>query len=158
MKIVLASDHRGAKAVEHLARGLEAAGHDAEVLGSCGGESCDYPDQALLVTDAVASGDAAFGILVCGSGIGMSMAANKVPGIRAALVHDTVAAQMTRRHNDANVLCLAGDLHAPNELEAIASAFLDASFEGGRHQRRVDKIAAIEDRKHEPKRPARGLV
>lgn len=144
MKIALASDHRGEKAVEVIAAHLDGLGHEPLILADCHGESCDYPDQALPVAKAVRSGEARFGILVCGSGIGISIAANKVPGIRAALVHEPEAAEMSRRHNDANVLCLAGDRLAPNELEAVVDAFLEARFEGGRHQRRVDKIEAIE--------------
>ncbi|MCP3903987.1 MAG: ribose 5-phosphate isomerase B [Planctomycetes bacterium] len=144
MKIALGSDHRGCDVVARLTEHLESRGHDAGVLGPCDGSSCDYPDGAFAVATAVARGDWDRGVLVCGSGIGMSMAANKVDGIRAALAVDTTAAEMTRRHNDANVLCLAADRLTPDEACAIVDAFLDADFEGGRHARRVEKITAIE--------------
>ena len=144
MKIALASDHRGVDAVEALVEFLRAEGHETVVLGECGGASCDYPDQAYRVASAVRGGDARFGILVCGSGIGMSMSANKVRGVRAALVSEPAAAIASREHNDANVLCLSGDRSSRDDLHAIALAFLGARFEGGRHERRVKKMAAIE--------------
>jgi ribose 5-phosphate isomerase B len=105
---------------------------------------CDYPDMAYPVATAVATGDAQRGILICGSGIGMSIAANKVKGVRAALVHDEIGAEMSRRHNDANVLCLAADLLGVRLIERIIGIWLATEFEGGRHARRVSKITAIE--------------
>ena len=144
MKIALASDHRGVEIVRGLVDHLRQAGHEPAVLGDSSGQPCDYPDQAYLVARAVAGGTADFGILVCGSGIGMSMAANKVPGIRAALAHDEFTAEMGRRHNDANVLCLSGDLSTIQQARAMTDAFLGATFEGGRHARRVSKLTAIE--------------
>jgi ribose 5-phosphate isomerase B len=144
MKIALGSDHRGAEAVSELVEHLKGAGHEPVILGLCTGEPCDYPDNAYLVGRAVSGGQADLGILVCGSGIGMSMAANKMPGIRAALAHDEPAAEMSRRHNDANVLCLSGDRLSKAHACAIADAFLSATFEGGRHARRVNKMTAIE--------------
>jgi len=144
MKIALGSDHRGTDAVRALVAHLQARGHEPEVLGDDSGEPTDYPDSANVVGRAVAAGDAAVGVLVCGSGIGMSIAANKVPGVRAGLACDARAAEMTRRHNDANVLCLAADRGDAEEMKRIVDAFLGAEFEGGRHRRRVDKIEAIE--------------
>lgn len=144
MKIALGSDHRGAEAVGALVEHLKEAGHEPAVFGLCTGEPCDYPDNAYLVARAVVGGAADLGILVCGSGIGMSMAANKVPGIRAALAHDEFTAEMGRRHNDANVLCLSGDLSTIDQARAMTDAFLGATFEGGRHARRVNKMTAIE--------------
>jgi ribose 5-phosphate isomerase B len=144
MKIALGSDHRGVEALEALRAALAAAGHAIDVLGVCDPDGCDYPDIAFPIAVAVAAGEADYGVLVCGSGNGMAMAANKVAGVRAALGRDALAAAMSRRHNDANVLCLSSDAASPAELVAIVTAFLDAPFEGGRHARRVAKIAAIE--------------
>jgi ribose 5-phosphate isomerase B len=144
MKIALGCDHRGSDVVTHLVDHLNERGHEARVLGPCTESSCDYPDGAYAVASAVASGDEDLGVLVCGSGIGVSMAANKVNGIRAALAVDVTAAEMTRRHNDANVLCLSGDRVSADEACAIVDAFLAAEFEGGRHARRVEKIGVIE--------------
>jgi RpiB/LacA/LacB family sugar-phosphate isomerase len=144
MKIALGSDHRGVQAVRALKKHLSAAGHEVVVLGQTSGDSWDYPDVALLVGKAVAGAEAEFGMLVCGSGIGASIAANKVAGIRAALAQDEAAAVMSRAHNDANVLCLAGDRLSDEQACAIADRFLAGSFEGGRHERRVRKITAIE--------------
>ena len=144
MKIALGSDHRGVEIVRALTKHLRQAGHGPTVLGDSSGQPCDYPDNAYLVARAVAGGTAELGILVCGSGIGMSVAANKVPGIRAALACDALAAEMGRRHNDANVLCLSGDRLSEPQACAILDAFLSATFEGGRHARRVNKMTAIE--------------
>ena len=144
MKIVLGSDHRGAEAARALAEHLRLKGHEILMLGTYTGEPCDYPDNAYLVGKAVAGGEAEFGILICGSGVGMSMAGNKVPGVRAALAYDEFVAEMSRRHNNANVLCMSGDLCSIDHILTIADAFLAAEFEGGRHERRVNKLAAIE--------------
>jgi ribose 5-phosphate isomerase B len=144
MKIALGSDHRGAETVHALAAHLGERGDEAVLLGECSGDACDYPDGAYLVGRAVSAGDADYGVLVCGSGIGMSIAANKVGGVRASLCLDPAMAEMTRRHNDANVLCISGDRSTATEAVAIMDAFLAAGFEGGRHARRVGKIEAIE--------------
>jgi ribose 5-phosphate isomerase B len=144
MKIALGSDHRGADAVHRLADHLAAGGHDPVLMGRNDGEPADYPDGAHLVARAVAAGEAEFGILICGSGVGMSIAANKVPGVLAALACDETAAEMARRHNNANVLCLSGDRLTAEQLRAFTDAFLAAPFEGGRHERRVKKMFAIE--------------
>jgi ribose 5-phosphate isomerase B len=144
MKIAVGADHRGTEAARALAQHLRAQGHeilDAEV---CDGTSCDYPDKAFAVARAVSTGSRDVGVLICGSGIGMSIAANKVNGIRAALVSDAFTAEVAKRHNNANVLCLSGDLSSPHEIITMVNAWLNATFEGGRHQRRLDKVAAIE--------------
>lgn len=142
--VALGSDHRGAKAVQRLVAHLEQRGFTTHVLGVSDGSPTDYPDQAELVARAVAQGDADRGVLVCGSGIGMSIAANKIPGVRAALACDAEAAGASRRHNDANIVCLSGDRGRPEDLAAIVDAFLATEFEGGRHARRVDKIKALD--------------
>jgi len=144
MNIALGSDHRGLDAAQTLEKRLREQGHNVQVLGRCDGESCDYPDQAYLVGKAVGDGQAERGMLICGSGIGMAMAANKMPGVRAALVHDLNGAEMSRRHNDANVLCLSGDEIDDQQLFTIVDKWLTTEFEGGRHARRVNKITAIE--------------
>jgi ribose 5-phosphate isomerase B len=144
MKIALGSDHRGDSAAKFLHNQLQNAGHDVLVLGECHGMPCDYPDQAYAVAQAVSHGQAQRGILICGSGIGVSIAANKVPGVRAALVFDELAAALSRSHNDANVLCLSADTTPTKELLAIVNTWLKTGFDGGRHERRVRKIQAIE--------------
>ncbi|MCL4741265.1 MAG: ribose 5-phosphate isomerase B [Phycisphaerales bacterium] len=144
MKIALGADHRGNAAVRTLLAKLAGEGHDVQILGDCGGEVCDYPEPASLVARAVASGQAERGVLICGTGIGMSIAANKVPGVRAAVVHDELTAQLSRSHNDANVLCLSGDLLGVRLIEKIVEVFLRTPFDGGRHARRVKKIEAME--------------
>ncbi len=145
MKIALGMDHRGADVARVLAEHLPDDGHDVVVLGSWDGEPCDYPDVTWSVAKAVAAGEADRGIIICGTGIGASIAANKVAGVRAALVHDETAARLSRQHNDANVLCLAGDaLTEDTEILRIVNAWLATTFEGGRHARRVNKITAIE--------------
>jgi ribose 5-phosphate isomerase B len=118
--------------------------YEVQDFGVQGPDSVDYPDYALLVARAVAEGRADRGVLVCGTGIGMSIAANKVAGIRAALASDEFSARMAREHNDANVLCLGGRVLGPDRALAILGAWLEARFEGGRHQRRIDKIHAAE--------------
>lgn len=144
MKIALGADHRGTDAARAITETLAANGHTPMPLGVCKTRSCDYPDMAYPVAHAVATGKADRGILVCGSGIGMSIAANKVKGIRAALVHDEVGAEISRRHNDANVLCIPADMLGVKVIERIVAAWLRTEFEGGRHERRVQKIKAIE--------------
>jgi ribose 5-phosphate isomerase B len=144
MKIVLGADHRGAELVRELGARLTADGHDTTIEGRCDGESCDYPDSAYRVSRAVAGGRADLGILACGSGNGVAMSANKVDGVRAALAYDADSAEMSRRHNDANVLCLAADRLATDEALEAVRRWLAAAFEGGRHARRVRKITAIE--------------
>ena len=144
MKIALGADHRGVEAVRGLIPHLQSASHEAAILGDCGGESCDYPDSAYLVGRAVADGDADRGILICSNGIGVTIAANKIPGVRAALVYDKANAERSRRHNDANVLCLGSETTPHDELAEIVDVWLATTFDGGRHERRVRKILAIE--------------
>ncbi|GIK19654.1 MAG: ribose 5-phosphate isomerase B [Leptolyngbya sp. PLA2] len=144
MKIALGADHRGHAAVRTLLAKLSGEGHEVQLLGDCGGEVCDYPEPAWLVARAVASGQAERGVLICGTGIGMSIAANKVPGVRAAVVHDELTAQLCRSHNDANVICLSGDLLGVRLIEKIVDVFLRTPFDGGRHARRISKIEAME--------------
>jgi ribose 5-phosphate isomerase B len=144
MKIALGMDHRGVNMGRSLMDHLSQHGHTVELLGPCEAESCDYPDVTWPVAVAVAAGEADRGVLICGTGIGASIAANKVPGIRAALVHDEHSAEMSRRHNDANVLCLPADSLSNEQAGRIAEVWLEAPFDGGRHERRVRKISAME--------------
>lgn len=144
MNIALASDHGGFALKEHLKTWLEGQGHAVTDCGTFSTESCDYPDFGLAAARAVASGQCQRGIVVCTTGIGISIAANKVRGIRCALCRDLLSAQLTRRHNDANMLALAGGFTGELEAEHITDAFLTTEFEGGRHRRRVDKLMEIE--------------
>lgn len=144
MKIALGSDHRGDEPAAELATLLREHGHEVQPVGPCDGTSRDYPDEAYLVGTAVASGKADLGVLICGSGNGVCIAANKIPGIRAALACSAEAAAMSRKHNNANVLCLSGDGLPQDTINQAVLTWLDAEFEGGRHERRVQKIAAIE--------------
>jgi ribose 5-phosphate isomerase B len=144
MKIALSADHRGASGIRQLADKLKREGHAVEVLGDCSGSPADYPERAWEVGEAVAKGKADLGILICGTGIGMSIAANKIKGVRAAVVHDELTAQLSRSHNDANILCLSADLLGQRLIEKIAEVWLATPFEGGRHGRRIRKIVAME--------------
>ena len=144
MKIAIGSDHAGLDLKAQLARRLGEAGHEVRDLGTDSAASVDYPDFARNVARAVASGEADRGLLVCGTGIGMAMSANKVPGVRAALATNAYMARMAREHNDANVLCLGARVTGIGLAEDILDAFLAAAFEGGRHARRVDKINQLE--------------
>ncbi len=143
-RIVLGADHGGYLLKEEVRRLLEEMGVPYEDLGTHSAESVDYPDYARAVAERILAGEAELGILVCGTGIGMSIAANKVPGIRAALCGDVYSARMSRQHNDANVLCLGGRVLGPELAREIVRAWLGASFEGGRHARRLAKIQALE--------------
>ncbi|WP_300156151.1 ribose 5-phosphate isomerase B [Solidesulfovibrio sp.] len=138
--IFLGSDHAGLTLKAALCAHLAAAGHDVADLGPTEAKSVDYPDFAKLVCNKVLDTPDSVGILVCGTGIGMSMAANRVPGIRAALCVNEYLARMTRLHNDANVLCLGERVIGTGLAVSIADVFLETAFEGGRHQRRVDLI------------------
>lgn len=144
MRIALGSDHRGDTAGQTLAAALRKSGHEVSIIFECGGQSCDYPDGAWRVCRAVADGVFERGVLICGSGIGVSIAANKIPGIRAALVFDELHARLARSHNDTNVLCLGADTTGTKDLLTITQTWLATEFEGGRHARRVAKITAIE--------------
>lgn len=143
MRVALGSDHAGFELKAKIAAHLSAR---CVVLdcGPAAGERVDYPDYAVKVAEAITSGEAELGVLVCGSGIGISIAANKVPGIRAALAHNVTTAQLARQHNDAQVLCLGARIIGEQLALASVDAFLEAAFEGGRHQTRIDKIHAAE--------------
>jgi len=142
--IAVGSDHAGYVLKEQLAGELRDLGHEVMDLGAHSTDRVDYPDFGAAVGRAVAGGDADLGLCVCGSGIGIAMAANKVPGVRAATVHDATSARLTRQHNDANVLCLGERLTGPEVASEALRAWLDAEFEGGRHVGRVDKISGLD--------------
>ena len=144
MKIAVGSDHGGIDLKEEIINLLKSENYYVKDFGSNSKESCDYPDYALPVAEAVVAKDFDFGILVCGTGIGISIAANKVPGIRAALCSDTFSAHATREHNNANVLALGARVLGTGLALDIVKTFLSAKFEGDRHQGRIDKITAIE--------------
>ena len=144
LRIALGADHAGVVLKDNLARLLEERGIAYTDFGTHGSESVDYPDFAVDVAHAVAAGDYDRGLLVCGSGIGMAIAANKVCGIRAAVVTEAESARLCRSHNDANVLALGARLTPPDRASEIVTAFLDTPFEGGRHQRRIDKLTQLE--------------
>ena len=144
--VYIASDHAGFHLKDFLAEYLVGKGHEVHDLGPASDAGCDYPDSARLVTDALLQREDALGILICGTGIGISMAANKVKGIRAACCSDYFSAKFTRMHNDANALCMGGRVIGPGLAIELADVFLHTEFEGGRHQRRIDKISALESR------------
>lgn len=142
--LAIAADHAGVALKAELVTELRKLGHEVLDLGPESTASVDYPDFATKLTDLVTKGTPPLGILVCGTGIGMSIAANKVKGIRAAVCRTEFEARATRQHNDANVLCLGQRVTGGGVALEIAKAFLAASFEGGRHQTRVDKVKALE--------------
>lgn len=146
MKIAVANDHRGVKAIEQVKAIIAQLNHECLDFGHSNSEQpIDYPDAAYRAASLVSKGEADRAILVCGTGIGMSIAANKIKGVRAALCFDELAAQISRHHNDANVLCLSGDLLGTTVLRKMVETWLTTEFSGGRHQRRVNKIKAIEN-------------
>jgi len=138
--IALGADHAGVALKDSLRAALEAAGHLVRDFGTHGGGSVDYPDFAHQVARAVTAGEAVFGVLVCGTGIGMAIAANRHPEVRAVVVHSTTEARLTRAHNDANVACFGARTTGPEVVLDSLSAFLTTPYEGGRHARRVSKI------------------
>lgn len=144
MKVAAGSDHAGYPAKIKAIEILKKLGCEVEDLGTNTEASCDYPDFAVLVAERVAAAQADFGLLCCGTGIGMSMVANKLPGIRAAVCHNDFTAEMARRHNDANVLCLGSRVLDDSTLEAVVRRFFQTPFDGGRHLRRVKKIAKLD--------------
>ena len=146
MKIALGADHGGFELKEEIKKHLEEKGFEIKDFGTYSTDSCDYPDYALPVAEAVAKKEFDFGILICGTGIGIGIAANKVPGIRAALCSDTFSAHATRQHNDANILTMGARVVGPGLALDIVDTFLSAKFEGDRHIKRIAKIAAIEDK------------
>jgi ribose 5-phosphate isomerase B len=145
MKIAIGSDHRGYETKEQIKAIVTQLGHEYIDFGTGNNNPVDYPDHAYLAAMAVSKKEADRAILACGTGIGMSITANKIRGIRAALCHDELSAQISRHHNDANVLCVSGDLIGEVLLRKIVEVWLDTEFSGGRHQRRVNKITAIEE-------------
>ena len=145
MKIAIGADHAGVDLKDRLAEFLQKLGAEVTDVGTRGPESVDYPDFAREVARRVADGRAERGVLVCGTGVGMSITATKVQGVRAAVVSEEYSAVMSRRHNDANVLCLGGRVVGTGLAESIVKAWLDAPFEGGRHEKRVDKIRQLDD-------------
>lgn len=144
MKIALGADHGGYSLKENIKNWLESSGYEVVDFGCDSSESVDYPEYALMVANEVAKGDEDIGILVCGTGIGMSITANKVPGIRAALCNDVYCAEHARRHNDANIMAIGGRIVAPETAIEIVKTFLTSEFEGGRHERRVKEIMQVE--------------
>jgi len=147
MKIVVGSDHRGFETKKQVKAIVTQLGHECIDVGTDSSDPVDYPDPAYLAAVAVSKKQAERAILACGTGIGMSITANKIKGIRAALCHDELSAQISRHHNDANVLCIAADLLGEVLLRKIVEVWLNTEFSGGRHLRRVRKIAAIEEGK-----------
>ena len=145
MKIALGSDHGGYALKCDIIQLLEKLGYEYKDFGCYAPESCDYPDFGAAAARAVASGECDRGIVICTTGIGISITANKIKGIRCALCHEPYSAEMTRRHNDANVLAIGAGVTGPNLAERIVDVFLNTPFDGGRHQRRVDKVMALEN-------------
>ncbi len=145
-RIALGADHAGFHVKETVRKYLEQAGYALDDVGTWSEESVDYPDFAKAVGERVASGKNQLGILSCGTGIGIAMAANKIPGIRAAVAHDAMTARMAREHNDANVLALGGRVVDDALAIEMVRDFLAAQFAGGRHQRRIDKITQLEQK------------
>jgi ribose 5-phosphate isomerase B len=145
MKIAIGSDHRGFGVKQRVAGLLKQLSHNVRDAGVASGDSSvDYPDFAFDVAKSVGSGEVDRGILICGTGIGMCIAANKVQGVRAACCHDLITAEMSRRHNDANILCLSADMLGEELIDRMIQTWLATEFEAGRHQRRVDKIISFE--------------
>jgi ribose 5-phosphate isomerase B len=144
MKFYIATDHAGIDLKDLTVEILRAKGHEVEDIGPFSKERVDYPDYAVKVCESVLNDEGAHGILICGSGIGMSMSANRFHGIRAALCHDAYTATMARAHNDANVLCYGERVVGAGVAESIVDAWIAGSFEGGRHAGRVEKIEAIQ--------------
>lgn len=147
MRIAIGSDHRGFGAKSKLVELLKRLGQEVVDAGPHTAESVDYPDIASVVAGQVSSGAVERGILICGTGIGMCIAANKYPGVRAAPCHDDLTAEMSRRHNDLNVLCLSADMLGERLIDRMVEIWLKTEFEGGRHARRVEKITDMELRR-----------
>jgi ribose 5-phosphate isomerase B len=146
MKIAIGSDHRGFEIKSRIGSFLGQLGHEVEDFGPPSSETVDYPDFAFAVAIAVSHGRVDRGILICGTGLGMCIAANKVPRVRAAPCHDCVTAELSRRHNDANVLCLSADMLGNQGIDRMLRLWLETPFDGGRHARRVEKIQHFEAR------------
>jgi ribose 5-phosphate isomerase B len=144
MRIAIGTDHRGFELRAKVVELVKQLGHEAIDVGAFSADAVDYPDIAAAVAWKVNRGEVDRGILICGTGIGMCIAANKVPGVRAAPCHDDITAEMSRRHNDANILCLSADMLGERLIDRMVELWLATKFEGGRHARRVDKITALE--------------
>ncbi|WP_244833696.1 ribose 5-phosphate isomerase B [Clostridium sp. BJN0001] len=144
MKIAIGCDHGGFNLKQEIIKYLESENYEVKDFGTNSTESCDYPDYALPVAESVSKGEYEFGILICGTGIGVGISANKVPGIRAALCSDTFSAHATREHNNANILTMGERVVGPGLALDIVKTFLSSEFQGGRHTRRIDKITEIE--------------
>ncbi len=144
MKIAVGNDHRGVAVKQRLEDMLKGLGHTVDDLGANSAASADYPDYAIPVAEAVATGKDDRGVLICATGHGMCIAANKVHGVRAVNCRDIVDAEMSRLHNDANVLCLSADLLSEEAIERMVKTWLDTRFEGGRHERRLEKVKQYE--------------
>jgi len=146
MRIAIGSDHRGFDVKSKIIQHLEKLGHEAFDCGAFDCNAIDYPDIASSVSEKVVTGAADRGILICGSGIGMAITANKFPGVRAATCHDDLTAEMGRRHNNVNVMCLSADLLGERLIDRMVDIYITTEFEQGRHQRRIDKICDVEER------------
>lgn len=146
MRIAIGSDHRGFAVKQKLIDLLGRLAHEVIDVGANSAESVDYPDVASIVAEKISRGEVDRGILICGTGIGMAIAANKLPGVRAAPCHDDLSAEMSRRHNDLNVLCLSADMLGEKVIDRMVEIWLNTAFEGGRHARRVEKISKLERR------------
>ncbi len=147
MNIGIGADHRGANTARMLIDRLKGLGHAVNDFSALAGDASDYPIPAFSVGKAVAAGEIDRGVLICGTGIGMCIAANKVKGVRAAVVHDELTAEISRTHNNANILCLSADLLGQRLIESITERWLTTPFQGGRHERRLDEIRLIEEGK-----------
>lgn len=148
MRIAIGSDHRGRAVRGKIVDFVRQQGHEVEDVGAFSEEAVDYPDVAAVVAAKVAKHEADRGILICGTGLGMCIAANKFPGVRAVPCHDDLTAELSRRHNDANVLCLSADLLGERVIDRIVETWLNTNFDGGRHARRVEKINSFEKHEH----------
>ena len=144
MRIAVGSDHRGTHLRRKVVELLANLGQEVDDVGSDDDQCVDYPDVAAQVARKVSVGEVDRGILICGTGLGMTIAANKFPGVRAAPCYDDLSAEMSRRHNDLNVLCLSGDILGERQVDRMLEIWLGTEFEGGRHARRVEKIAQLE--------------
>jgi len=154
MKIAIACDHGGVDTKKYIAKILRAMGHKIKDFGTNSDKSCNYPDFAALASQSVVSGENEHAILICGTGIGMSIAANKVPGVRAALASCILTAKLAREHNNANVLCLGARMSSKELLLTLVMVWLNIPFEGGRHQQRLDIIKLMEkDPSYKPQQP-----
>ncbi|MBN2022986.1 MAG: ribose 5-phosphate isomerase B [Pirellulales bacterium] len=144
MRIAVGSDHRGYQIRAKIIELLQRLGHDVVDVGTDRPDPVDYPDIAAMVAEKVSHKEVERGVLICGTGLGMCIAANKFPGVRAAPCHDDLTAEMSRRHNDLNILCLSADLLGERLIDRMVELWLETPFEGGRHARRVDRITQIE--------------